>query len=113
MHQATDCKTVSLYRMVIFNSYQTIESYWDATGDLVMLAEFCNLCIIYYNRYLLSSSVSGLVVKFVVAIDEPGVRFPPDAKIFFFRSYAPLIPISRATYWACTNLSPFMKHMTF
>ena len=27
-----------------------------------------------------SSSVSGLVVKFVVAIDEPGVRFPPDAK---------------------------------
>ena len=26
--------------------------------------------------------VSGLVVKFVVAIDEPGVRFPPNAVLF-------------------------------
>lgn len=29
-------------------------------------------------------SVSGLVVKFVVAIDEPGVRFPPNAIHFYF-----------------------------
>ena len=43
------------------------------------------------DNYLLTS-VSGLVVKFVVAIDEPGVRFPPDARgscffSIFFRSY--------------------------
>ena len=44
-------------------------------------------------------SVSGLVVKFVVAIDEPGVRFPPDANHLssrllynFFHFFPPLFP---------------------
>ena len=32
-------------------------------------------------------SVSGLVVKFVVAIDEPGVRFPPNASAIFFLNF--------------------------
>ena len=40
---------------------------------------------IFKNRGIITSSqdsVSGLVVKFVVAIDEPGVRFPPNASTF-------------------------------
>ena len=62
------------------------------------------------NRYLLTS-VSGLVVKFVVAIDEPGVRFPPDARNFDFLFFSLLqsSQLRQRIHPACTN----MKHIIF
>ena len=62
-----------------------MKSEFNANVDFVVYVEIALYCNINYSRHIFSSSVSGLVVKFVVAIDEPGVRFPPDARkdIFF------------------------------
>ena len=42
------------------------------------------LLVIYIQKHRLTECVSGLVVKFLLAMQKPRVRFPADASLIFF-----------------------------
>ena len=52
-----------------------------------VIAILCLVCIYMATGKNILTSINGLVVEFIVAIDEARVRFTVDAKQFLFRIF--------------------------